>query len=388
MVSRYIAGVPTQQDLSDIIVARLRILMPHWTPDVTDPGVYFADDIAARLLALTRSVNTSADANSIITATGDALTELVRQFGITERREGETDAALRQRFQQQWEAITQGTPAWDIRRAFESSPLISDVSRSEVDWTNNLVTIHVLNDEYLNLEPAQQTNVQTELNKPDRPTFWLDYQVRPATIAYYTLTGTIYYTGTEEDPIVRAEESIENEMSDLARLDTGIDDSSFIAVAWGKGVTRIEITLQGMTKVGDDIYTLNSDTVPFAASVETVRHGKLNPALIFDATTKVSARSGDSGSWSRAYDPADIELPAINGHIQLQVPFGSYSSVECAIINVNGESSITEGETITMRQVNNTILESVGDYSVGAGVHIELTATRHYPNIVSSTEWE
>ena len=118
MVSQRYVAVPEQAALSQAIVDRLRLRLPRWVPDESDPAVYISDDTAARLRVILAQWNLSADQNWMLRATGDALLELARNVGILSKLEGETDDELRQRMINQFNALAPGTPPHDLLRVF------------------------------------------------------------------------------------------------------------------------------------------------------------------------------------------------------------------------------------------------------------------------------
>ena len=258
MVSRYIEPVPTQESYQQQLVNMLRARLPGWTPDITDPGYYWADDTSGEIIKLINQFNASADANFILTATGTALDELLRQFGIINIDPNLSDAEKRLIFQRRWDSITQGTPAWDIRRALEAAVeqdiMNADVGRSAVDWHRNLVYIYILDSMGQNLQSDLRVQIQDRLNAPDKPTFWIDYRVRAATTEDYLVSGEIVYNSSLANPIAEVRSNLDAALLSLKRLNTGIDDSTIISQIWEPSVRRVELTLTKATLNADGVY--------------------------------------------------------------------------------------------------------------------------------------
>lgn len=401
MVSqRYLAPVPEQSPYSAELVAALQALLPNWTPDVTDPGVYWSDDTAARLIALIKRFNDSADANYILRAKGQALTELVAQYGIMQRLPGEDDDALLLRFQQQWESITAGTPAWDILATFRADPLVASVGRSLVDWAANMVTIWTADQAGNNLPAQNRQAIQERLNHPERPTFWLDYQVEEAEVRYYLVSGRIVYDSRTSDPIVEVKANLEAAIASLRKLNVGIDDSYLSRFSWAPNVQRIEYYLHDAKFENDEFVVGDrSMTVPaYEAAPNIVRHGLVAPQVQLPGTTKAligiggESEQAASSVWAATgtvdaltYNPAQRQA---GNYIWVRIDApGDYRNMLLNLVQPAGQSVQMEqfgisGEVALLRS-------RLGDAALlQLGQQCSISGTRDWPDIRSSTRWD
>ena len=246
MASQRYVTVPEQAILSQAIVDRLRLRLPRWTPDESDPAVYISDDTAARLRVILAQWNLSADQNWMLKATGDALLELARNVGILSKLEGETDDELRQRMINQFNALAPGTPPHDLLRAFLADPLVRDASRS-LDADRNTVTIYVVDLEGEDLPDTTKTVIQAALNLPNRPAFWLDYVVGAVTITEYTVDATIIYKRGSENPEPVVTANLASTLIALRKLDISIYSSALRQGMWTDDVVDIAITAPAST---------------------------------------------------------------------------------------------------------------------------------------------
>lgn len=271
---RYIQDIPTLAELSEEIVAALRVLLPDWTPDVTDPGVRWADDTSSRLIALMQAFNASADANYLLRARGQALRELLLSWGVYDVPAGQSRDDSLQAVRDLWSAITAGTDAWDILQAHEASDMVADAARATpdtADWAANRTRIYVLNAMGENLAPSERAAVQAHLNRSERPTFWTTYFVGEVGIERYLVTGTVIYDEQLGNPRTTVEANLEAALSDLRKLNRGIDDSVLIERMWAPAVRRIDLQIVSATLTGDTYSPGSSKNMPPAPN--RVYHG-------------------------------------------------------------------------------------------------------------------
>ena len=253
MVSqRYIDPVQTFEEISDEIVVDMIAKEPSATIDKTDPRRYWADITGNRENAQAVKFNKAADENYLLRASGDALTELAKSWGVASRNTGETDDDLRQRIYRLWDSITIGTHSSIIRRVKDISSLVKDASVAEKDWANNTQNVYVLDENGDNLTPEQRAEIQALMNAPDKPEDYIDYVIPEANVIYYLVSGSIVYNAKYANPLAQVETALQDALQDLKKLDTGIDDSTIIAYLPGRPVVnRVELSIVQATKTGD-----------------------------------------------------------------------------------------------------------------------------------------
>ena len=244
--SRYIDTVPEQAALSADVTAVLRRRLPAWTPDASDPAVYWSDDTAGRVRAWIGQFNGSADANWIMRATGAALRQLANNAGIRTFPDGETDDELRERIFNQFHALAPGTPPHDILLARQADSDVFDAARS-FDPANDEVTIYVIDSDGMDLAAAAKTAIQDALNVRTRPAFWLDYMVGDVTVTDYTVDATVIYRTDAESPEPAVRPNLEAVMRRLRRLDTTIYMSALADGMWADNVVDITVTSPNAT---------------------------------------------------------------------------------------------------------------------------------------------
>lgn len=384
MANHKFLDVPTQANYQALLVQALRDRIPGWTPDVTDPGVYWADDTSARIIEWLNQFNASAEANDILLATGDALTRLVRQFGIIERLPGESDAALRLRFQRRWDSITAGTPAWDIVRAFESDSRVADAARSLVDWGANTVNIYVLDSSANNFPSDDRLNIQNALNREDKPTFWLDYRVPEVTQRFYLVSGYIVFDNRLADPIETVRSNMDSTLASLRTLDTGIDDSALIDGSWATGVERMELTVTSATMVAGQLLPGTPVTMP--GSPDTVYIGHRNVQVAFPRSLPMRAAWGATAdtlpTLSSLGSVGSTTVPSsTNRYLWIQVQDEGISQYSAFTL------ATSDGTIIPITRFNrNTFVSSISTLNSNS-IDITFVATRRWPDITSRTEW-
>ena len=246
VTSRYIETIPGQAALSADVVAALRARLPTWTPDASDPAVYWSDDTAGRVRAWIAQFNDSADANWVMRATGTALRQLANNAGIRTFPDGETDDELRERIFNQFHALAEGTPAHDILLAMQADSDVFNAARS-FDASNDEVTIYVIDSDGMDLEASAKTAIEEALNVRTRPAFWLDYQVGDVTVTDYTVDATIIYRTDAESPEPAVRANLAAVMRRLRRLDTSIYMSALSDGMWADNVVDVSVTSPGAT---------------------------------------------------------------------------------------------------------------------------------------------
>ncbi len=242
MVSRrYIDPVPAQADLVNAVVAQLRSDLPAWTPDASDPAVYWSDDTAGRVRAWIAQFNDSADANWVLRAKGQALRELANNAGIRTFPEGESDAELLERIFDQFHALAPGTPAHDILLTRLADTGVFDAARL-LDLDSNLVTMYVIDSDGMDLADAAKTAIQAALNVRTRPAFWFDYRVGDVMVTPYIVDAAIIYETDAESPEPAVRQHLEATLERLRRLDTSIYPSALSDGMWAANVVDITVT--------------------------------------------------------------------------------------------------------------------------------------------------
>lgn len=404
---RYISPVPDQAALSAAVVGALRERLPTWTADESDPGVYWSDDTAGRLIRLINDFNDSADANDVLRAQGLALRELVRQFGVLTPPEGASDDDLRAIFQAQWDAVTEGTPAWDIRQALKSSTRVADASRSPVDWAANTVTMYVVDANGGNLTDEERAGVSSFLNDPARPTFWLDYLVPEATVENYLLSGRIVYDRSKADPLEQVVENLQAAMDGLRTLRTGIDDSILQQAAWVPDVvTRMELVFNSITTDAQGNAFAGPVVPSFAPAINVVRHGSISAEIGLDPDTRMLiGRAGSTGvaiggRELRETFPGGGGANTITSFTYNSAQSGEYTWVQIDAVGEFSNAAIhqeasrsTQPIDIPLTQIAQSDTQTLFRSTTAIGVayrqnsNIVFTATRRWPPITSGTDW-
>lgn len=238
MISRrYISPVPEQDALSTSVVGRLRAKLPDWTPDDSDPGLYWSDDTAGSEIARIEQHNDSADQNWVVKATGQALRELANNVGIFSFPAGISDEEIRELIYDQFRGLAPGTPPSDKRLARLADPNVADVGRS-FSFGDNQVTIYVVDEEGEDLDAAARSAIQAALNVPNRDAFWLDYVVGSATKTDYTVDAAITYGRGDPNPETAVRANLAATLLRLRRLDTAIYQSELSKGMWVRDVVK------------------------------------------------------------------------------------------------------------------------------------------------------
>ena len=245
MVTRMLEP-PEQSVLAAALIARMQTVLEDWSAYESDPGTYWADIMAAEMIARIGDFNASARQSWLLSATGGALEDLVAQYGIT-RRADESDNALRVRAVAQFASRAVGTPdavRVDARAADARVDSVSyrpDRASNEIDvWITRIPTEDMPNDI---APPADlRTVVQTYLNADERKLIWIDYSVLAPTVTPYTVDGTITYARGTQSPRAAVEQSLNAWMRTQRALDTRVSVSGLVAACWVPGVVDVDLT--------------------------------------------------------------------------------------------------------------------------------------------------
>ena len=247
MTTRRLLDTPTQATLAEQFVAALQGRLPEWAAYDSDPGVYWADLTAAELITRIGQFNASADANWLFTATGGALEDLVRQYGVT-REAGETDDALRTRTVAQFAAASVGTPEQVLRDARIASAGVADASYQPDRAANEIdVWITAVPDEGapddIAPDAALRTTVANYLNDDRRRLIWVDrYNVQAPTVTTYSVAGTVTYRRGGANPQDGAEAALDAWMLAHRTLDTRISVSALVAALFVQDVVDVDLS--------------------------------------------------------------------------------------------------------------------------------------------------
>ena len=130
--------------------------------------------------------------------------------------------------------------------SFLADPLVRDASRS-LDADRNTVTLYVVDLDGEDLPAANKTAIQTALNLPNRPAFWLDYVVGAVTVTEYTVDATILYKRGSENPEPVVTANLASTLVDLRKLDISIYSSALRQGMWTDDVVDIAITAPAAT---------------------------------------------------------------------------------------------------------------------------------------------
>ena len=107
MTTRFIP-TPDQAVLSADFVAQLVTLIPDWSPNDSDPGVYIADFIASRLINFIAQHNYGAAEVNPLTASIAGLIEILKGMGLDDPT-GDTVDNLRTQVHNRWNSLASGT---------------------------------------------------------------------------------------------------------------------------------------------------------------------------------------------------------------------------------------------------------------------------------------
>ena len=223
-------NVPSQSDVRDAELARLRVEISGWDGNETDPLFKAVDNRAAREVVLREYFNARARSLLPAYATGVDLDEIVGRVGMT-RNAGETDVALRRRLAS-WVAqiVPLGSEAAYNAHARNANPLIADVGL-EINAATRTVSVFLLTTEVENGEPTSATlaDVQDYMRNDKRLLFGWTVNVLAPTINAFTITADITYRNGGDSAGV------------LTAARSGINDYLRLVHRFGRSVYRAAI---------------------------------------------------------------------------------------------------------------------------------------------------
>lgn len=246
MTTRRLLSIPEQATLSAALVAQMQTQLPEWTAQASDPGVYWADLMAAEMIRRATEFNASADASWLFTATAGALEDLVAQYGLA-RLPDETDAELRIRAVAQFSSRAVGTEQSALTDAFAASPMVADAS-IQVDRAANEIDVWITavpaDDTPDDIAPstALRTAVQAYLNESVRKLIWIDYAVLAPTVTTYQVAGAVVYARGADNPEVAATARLTAWMLERRTLDTLVSVSALTAAIFGPDIVDVDLT--------------------------------------------------------------------------------------------------------------------------------------------------
>ena len=259
MTSRYLT-VPSQAVLSAGLVSVLQGRLPEWDADESDPGVYWADDTAAKMIELTIRANLAADATFILTAEKPAIYDLLREVGVVHipAHEGLSLEALRRIYFNALLGLNLYVPDnWlDLCRVVE--PGIGSLSFT-LNLSDNEVLVYVVDEDGEDYAVENKTVIQEYLNHPSRKPLW-DFAVSDVTITPYTVDAQIHY----EVGVLDIEELV------VPRLEAFFLSSRIV----GHEVSKSAIT-NGMWADGVRNIILTAPVADLVASDEVIYHGSI-----------------------------------------------------------------------------------------------------------------
>ena len=263
MQHRPLLETPTRDALRGALVAAHRAVLPEWAGRETSP-LYVADDtIAGFLLAQYGAFNASADRALVATATGTWLDALAAVYGVT-RQSGESDADVRNAIAAAFASVSAGTPEALIAAAKAASPLVADVSLRN-DLANNEIDVWLTAvppaDAPTNITPSAAViaAVKAYLDDPVRRLILIDeHIVAAATVATYTVAGTVTFARTAPDPQTESLAQLSAFMLGARTLNTRIATSRLAAALVTPDVIDVDLT---------------SPAADLAAAIDTARVG-------------------------------------------------------------------------------------------------------------------
>ena len=247
-LSRY-ATIPEQAALAQELINALRGQLPAWTPDESDPGVYWADVTAAQFITYLEQVNTAADANWILTATGAPLRELLRNVGLT-AGEDESNESMRTRYFEAWVALNKDTPEYARLLARQAAPDNVDHAGLSFDASQNRITLYLVDSDGEDVGATVRAAVQAYMNEPSRHPIWLDYVTAEVTKTDYTVDAAITYAENTDSPEGEVRAALEAALLRLRRLDTSIYQAGLVSGMWVPGVVNVVVSAPAATLPG------------------------------------------------------------------------------------------------------------------------------------------
>lgn len=258
MTQRFV-DVPTRAVLAQRIIDSMSEIIPDIAPNESAVAWYWADLLALDAIERAQEFNGSAFENWIITATGQGLDELLRNYGIDASTlpAGTTDAQKRRLALDQFTSVTIGTAEHTARVARASNSLVGDVSAMR-DPANNKVIVYLADANGQPLDATQRGISQTYLDRNDIHPIYFDFDVQAAITRQYTLTVTGTYAENTNDPTDQVRANAEATVPRLRKLNTTISEARLI---------------QGLAVLDAE---RNLETVRLLPVINETRGGRLN----------------------------------------------------------------------------------------------------------------
>ena len=293
MTSRYL-HVPTQAELRAMILQKAQQFIPDIGSNKSDPFYYWTDEDVAGRIAHYEQINTSADANWIVTAEGEALSQLVQNAGIS-RAEDETDSDLKKRYYDVWTSLSKDTPEYALLLARQADINVVDASLGAGQDINHLA-IYVADIDGENLEATPRLSIQAYMNEPSRHPAWLDYEVLPNTKVEYIVNATVLYKKDTPSPQPQVDIRLENALVVLRKLNTSIFPYSLTHAMSTEDVVDVVITspsftLIDLTTISSDI-TIDAKKIPVTSAMNIMR----GDALLIGGVEQVIVRQIDTNT--------------------------------------------------------------------------------------------
>ena len=253
----YIA-VPTQDGLSAILIAAMKVYLPDWRADESDPGTYWADLTAGDRLQFILQVNESADAVWVETSTGDALNRHLRNVSL-EPFDGESNLSKRRRYYAQWDALAKDTPEYAKALAVFADPLVVDV---DVELTTPVgeeqrFNTWVAYEDIIDPTVIQKEAIAEYMNAPSRRPLWLRYIMQDITYIDYSIDGTITYRHGTRNPTEQCIDAITARVILRQKLNTAISVSDLESAGYiDEDILNVRLTspVNDLSKVHGTIY--------------------------------------------------------------------------------------------------------------------------------------
>ena len=261
-------------------VEAMRVLLPDWLADESDPGTVWTEDTAERFLTLVESINARAAEFWPETASRAGLERLLAKHAVTESEMADlTQAQMLELWYDTWYALAQGTPERDrqiIRRADPGNE-IHDIGLVTSPGLNR-TTYYLITDTGEQPSDGVLANVNAALNTRRKPAN-LEYVIGVPTVGYHQVRATVRYIGA--DPQAEIEANLGQAIDALLRFDQAIYDSNLARRMWPAdddpaddtdGVQDIAVTIHPSTGVdgnGERQYA-NEGVAELPAGVSTV----------------------------------------------------------------------------------------------------------------------
>ena len=226
--SRYVV-IPVPGAISDELVEEMAGALPRWTPDESDPGVYWADFTEEKFVELMKQWNASADQVWVPTATGQGLRDKLLEVGYVATG-NETEEELRQIYYDAFVSLAKDSPEWALLQARRASPVVFDVSLDEP--ANNMINVYCIDIDGESVDPGVRALVQARLNSKGLRPIWLTYMVLAARKTNYTVDATITYIADEGVDEAQIQAQLKAKIIEERKLDNTIYISSLERSLW------------------------------------------------------------------------------------------------------------------------------------------------------------